>query len=153
MLMILTHSSTFTFAGLLGVSEPTYDLSVGMQLHCQIVKLRLYYTNFTGNTLITMHSKFHLIEEAEMVFRLIVERDVISWNTLISACCHCDDKSEVLSVFREMVMDTNVKANDFTYASVLSAAAGLASMCHGRKEKEKFSGCLVADVFPYRFLL
>ncbi|CAI9774643.1 unnamed protein product [Fraxinus pennsylvanica] len=80
-----------------------------------------------------MYSKFHLIEEAEMVFRLIVERDVILWNTLIIACCHCDDESNVLSVFREIVMDTNVKADDFTYASVLSTAAGLASMCHGRE--------------------
>ncbi|XP_022864633.1 pentatricopeptide repeat-containing protein At3g49170, chloroplastic-like [Olea europaea var. sylvestris] len=121
----------FTFAGLLGGSEPTYDLSVGMQLHCQMVKLGLDYTNFTGNTLIAMYSKFHLIEEAEMVFRLIRGRDVISWNTLLSACCHCDDESKSLSIFGEMLMDTNVKADDFTYASVLSAAAGLASMRHG----------------------
>lgn len=80
-----------------------------------------------------MYSKFHLIQEAEMVFRLIVERDVILWNTLIIACCHYDDESKVLSVFREIVMDTNVKADDFTCASVLSTIAGLASMCHGRE--------------------
>ncbi|CAI9779839.1 unnamed protein product [Fraxinus pennsylvanica] len=53
----------FTFAGLLRASEPTYDLSVGMQLHCQIVKLGLDYTNFTANNLIGMYPKFHLIEE------------------------------------------------------------------------------------------
>lgn len=29
---------------------------------------------------------------------------------LISACCHCNDESKGLGVFREMVMDTNVKA-------------------------------------------
>ncbi|KAL2534473.1 Pentatricopeptide repeat-containing protein [Abeliophyllum distichum] len=123
----------FTFAGLLGRSEPKYDLSVGTQLHCQIVKLGLDYMDFIGNLLISMYSKFHLIEEAEMVFRLIKERDVISWNTLISACCHCGDGSKALSVFREMVMDNNVKADDFTYASVLSAVSSLASMCHGRE--------------------
>ncbi|KAL2458209.1 Pentatricopeptide repeat-containing protein [Forsythia ovata] len=123
----------FTFAGLLGPSEPRYDLSVGTQLHCQIVKLGLDYMDFIGNILISMYSKFHLIEEAEMVFTLIKERDVISWNTLISACCHCNDESKALSVFREMVMDNNVNADDFTYASVLSAVASLASICHGRE--------------------
>ncbi|KAI3443422.1 hypothetical protein Pfo_000087 [Paulownia fortunei] len=123
----------FTFAGLLGPGERIYDLSVVMQLHCQMVKLGLDYMAFSGNVLITLYSKFNLIGESEKLLRSIEKRDAISWNTAIAACCRCEDNSKALGVFKEMLMDHNVNPDDFTYASVLSAAAGLASMRIGKE--------------------
>ncbi|KAK6147440.1 hypothetical protein DH2020_018352 [Rehmannia glutinosa] len=90
----------FTFAGLLGTGEPIYDLSVVMQLHCQMVDCK---------------------------------RDAISWNTAIVAFCHCNENSKALTVFRDMMMDHNVSPDDFTYANVLSAVAGLANMRNGKE--------------------
>ncbi|KAG8376381.1 hypothetical protein BUALT_Bualt09G0057500 [Buddleja alternifolia] len=123
----------FTFAGLLGSGEPVFDLSVVMQLHCQMVKFGLDYMAFSGNVLITLYSKCNLTEESKNVFRSIVEKDAISWNTFIAACCRCEDNINALGVFREMLKDYNVRPDDFTYASVLSAAAGQASMRHGKE--------------------
>ncbi|KAK4478865.1 hypothetical protein RD792_014371 [Penstemon davidsonii] len=118
----------FTYSGLLGPGEPMYNLSVGMQLHCLMVKLGHDCKTFPGNLLIKFYSKFNLIEESEKVFRSINERDSISWNTIIAACCHCEDYSNSLSLFREMVKDRKTRPDDFVYASVLSAAADLTSM-------------------------
>ncbi|KAK6147425.1 hypothetical protein DH2020_018337 [Rehmannia glutinosa] len=123
----------FTFAGLLGTGEPIYDLSVVMQLHCQMVKLGLDYMAFSGNVLIILYSKFDLIKESEKMFRSIVKRDAISWNTAIVAFCHCNENSKALTVFRDMMMDHNVSPDDFTYANVLSAVAGLANMRNGKE--------------------
>lgn len=123
----------FTFAGLLGSGEPVYDLSVVMQLHCQMVKLGLDYVAFSGNVLITLYSNFNLMDESEKVFRSIKDRDAISWNTAIAACCRSEDRSKALDVFQEMVMDHSVSPDDFTYASVLSAAAHLSSMRNGKE--------------------
>lgn len=121
----------FTFVGLLGTCTTADDLRRGMELHCQIIKLKLDSTTFIGNVIITMYSKFNLVEEAEKVFRSIEEKDVISWNTFITACSHCVDYGKGLNVFREMSKKVGVNLDDFTYASALAACAGLASIPHG----------------------
>ncbi|KAL7188204.1 hypothetical protein ACSBR1_038127 [Camellia fascicularis] len=123
----------FTFVGVLGICSTADDLSRGMQLHCQTIKLKLDSTPFIGNVIITMYSKFGMIEEAQKVFRLIEEKDVISWNTLITACSHCDDHAKGLSIFKEMTNVISLWLDDFTYASALAACAGIASVRHGKQ--------------------
>ncbi|KAL6970941.1 hypothetical protein U1Q18_030619, partial [Sarracenia purpurea var. burkii] len=104
----------FTFVGLLGVCSTSDDLGRGLVLHCQTIKLKLDSTSFIGNVIITMYSKFGLIEEAEKAFRLIEEKDAISWNTLIAACSHCDDHPKGLSIFKEMANRVCLWLDDFT---------------------------------------
>ncbi|KAH6802542.1 hypothetical protein C2S51_033988 [Perilla frutescens var. frutescens] len=123
----------FTFAGLFGPGGTVYGLSMVMQLHCQMMKLGLDRMAFSGNVLMTTYSRFSLYEESEKAFRSIVERDVISWNTAITDCCRCEDNSKAVAVFREMMEDQSVSPDDYTYASVLSAAAGLASVRIGKE--------------------
>ncbi|KAL5744491.1 hypothetical protein ACOSP7_027353 [Xanthoceras sorbifolium] len=123
----------FTFAGLLEICNNSNDLNLGMVLHCYTIKLKLDSTAFVGNLIMTMYSKFNLVGDAEKVFRLIEEKDVISWNTLIAACSHCADHENGLRVFKEMSNDYSVSPDDFTYASVLAASAGLASILHGKQ--------------------
>ncbi|EEF42176.1 pentatricopeptide repeat-containing protein, putative [Ricinus communis] len=123
----------FTFSGLLGICTSYDDFWRGMQLHCQMIKLNLEDSAFIGNVIITMYSKFNLIEEAEKVFGLIKEKDLISWNTLVTACCFCKDHERALRVFRDMLDVCFVKPDDFTFAGVLAACAGLASIRHGKQ--------------------
>lgn len=119
----------FTFVGLLGAGEAFYGLSTVLQLHCQLVKLGLHCMPFSGNVLMTLYSKFNLFQESDKVFRSIREKDVCSWNTIISDCCRCDDHSKAVDVLREM----DVAPDDYTYASVLSAAANMASVRIGKE--------------------
>ncbi|KAJ9172168.1 hypothetical protein P3X46_015440 [Hevea brasiliensis] len=123
----------FTFAGLLGICNSSDDFWRGSQLHCQMIKLALHSSAFIGNVIITMYSIFNLIGEAEKSFRLIKEKDLISWNTLITACSHCKDHERALRVFKEMSSECCVRSDDFTFASVLAACAGLASIRHGQQ--------------------
>lgn len=122
-----------TFVGVWGTCSTTEDLRRGMALHCQTIKLNLDSSPFTGNVIMTMYSKYNMIEEAEKTFRLIKEKDVISWTTIISACCHCDDHEKGLSIFKEMANGDSLWLNDFTYASALASCALLASIRHGKQ--------------------
>ncbi|KAI8021262.1 putative pentatricopeptide repeat-containing protein [Camellia lanceoleosa] len=74
-----------------------------------------------------------MIEEAEKAFRLIEEKDVISWNTLIAACSHCDDHGKGLSIFKEMTNVFSLWLDDFTYASALAVCAGITFVRHGKQ--------------------
>ncbi|CAH9128505.1 unnamed protein product [Cuscuta epithymum] len=115
----------FTYVGLLGTCCTPEDLGIGMSLHGQTIKLKLDSSVFIGNILMTMYSKLNLIDEAEKVFTMISETDIISWNTLIAAYSNCDDHNKALNVFRYMAQGY---VDDFSYASVLSASAGMASI-------------------------
>ncbi|KAJ0031232.1 hypothetical protein Pint_14023 [Pistacia integerrima] len=123
----------FTFAGVLESCVNMNDLRWGMVVHCQTLKLKLDSTAFVGNVIMTMYSKFDLMKEAENVFRLIEEKDVISWNSFIAGCSHCMDHEKGLRVFKEMSNEYIVRPDEFTFTSALAACAGLASIRHGRQ--------------------
>jgi len=123
----------FTFVGLLGTCNSRDDLKRGELLHCQTIKLKLNSTAFIGNLIITMYSKLNLLEEAEKAFRSIEEKDLISWNTFISSCSHCNDHEKALEAFKEMLNECRVRPDEFTFASALAACSGLASMCNGKQ--------------------
>lgn len=123
----------FTFIGVLATCNDPQDLWRGMQLHCQTIKLNLDSMATIGNVMITMYAKFNLIEAAEKVFRLLEEKDTISWNTMIAAFSQCDELVKALSVFREMVNQAAKRPDEFSYASALSACAGIASVRHGKE--------------------
>lgn len=123
----------FTFVGLLGLCIDTDDLQKGIGLHCQTIKLKLDSTPFVGNVIMLMYLKSNSVEEAEKIFRLIKEKDVISWNTFIAACSHCEDHERGLKAFGEMLKDSSLKPDEYTFTSSLAACAGLASIRHGRQ--------------------
>ncbi|KAG9134715.1 hypothetical protein Leryth_001031 [Lithospermum erythrorhizon] len=117
----------FSFVGLLGSCLTLDDLRKGMVLHCFTIKLNLESLTFIGNVLVTMYAKLYMLDEVEKVFISIKEKDVISWNSRITACCNCNNHVKALNVVRDMVRVDCVKLDYFTYASILSACAGVAS--------------------------
>ncbi|XP_043697767.1 pentatricopeptide repeat-containing protein At3g53360, mitochondrial-like [Telopea speciosissima] len=121
----------FTFMGVFGICTGREHLWSGMEFHCQSIKYGLETTAIVGNVILTMYSKCNLIEETENAFKAIEKKDVISWNTLIAACSHCEDHAKSLRIFREMGNAVGVKPDDFTFTSALAASAGLASGRHG----------------------
>ncbi|XP_010545396.1 PREDICTED: pentatricopeptide repeat-containing protein At1g15510, chloroplastic-like isoform X2 [Tarenaya hassleriana] len=123
----------FTFVGLLEICTNTGDQRKGIAFHCQTIKLKLDSTLFIGNVLITMYSEFRMLEQAEKVFLSIVEKDVVSWNSFISACSHCGEEEKGLSAFRKMFSGADVNIDEFTFASVLTACSGLTSIHNGKQ--------------------
>ncbi|XWS28139.1 hypothetical protein CRYUN_Cryun25bG0039900 [Craigia yunnanensis] len=123
----------FTLVGLLRSCAGSDALRKGMVLHCQTIKLGLDSTAFIGNVIMTMYSKFSLIQDVEKVFKLIEEKDVISWNTFIASCSHCEDHEKSLRAFIEMCNEYHMRPDGFTFASTLSACAALASIHYGKQ--------------------
>ncbi|XP_061361675.1 pentatricopeptide repeat-containing protein At2g13600-like [Gastrolobium bilobum] len=144
----------FSFVGLLGFCTKSDDLRTGMSLHCQAIKLELDSTPLIGNVIMTMYAKSNSIEEVERAFRLIKEKDVISWNTLISAFSHFDDQEKSLRFFKEMVNECSIRPDDFTFASILAACSWHASIRHGKQiHAYLFRTRLYRDVGVYNALV
>ncbi|KAI4381129.1 hypothetical protein MLD38_007237 [Melastoma candidum] len=123
----------FSFVVLSSVSPELDNLSIGTALQCLAIKLDLHSLAFSGNLIMTMYAKFSLGEQVEIAFRSIEDADVISWNCMISSCCQCLDHAKSLAIFKEMLLESNLQPDEYTFASMLSACAGLSLMRHGKQ--------------------
>lgn len=83
------------------------------------------------NAMILGYVKDGNLIEARRLFDLMPKRDVVSWTTMIIGYSQNDRFSDSLRLFLDM-MKTNVKPDEITIASVLSACARLGSLDMGK---------------------
>ncbi|EXB40433.1 hypothetical protein L484_013736 [Morus notabilis] len=79
---------------------------------------------FLINVLINMYVKFGFLEEAQKLFDIMPERNVVSWTTIIAAYSNAKLNERALEFLVLMLRD-GVMPNMFTYSSVLRACDGL----------------------------
>ncbi|GMH26574.1 hypothetical protein Nepgr_028417 [Nepenthes gracilis] len=58
---------------------------IGMLIHLYVIKHGLEFDLFVSNALINMYAKLGWLEHAQRVFYQMVVRDLVSWNSIISA--------------------------------------------------------------------
>ena len=87
---------------------------------------------FTNNTLIAMYAKLGRIDESRAVLESSVDRDIVSWNTMISSFSQSDRFSEALDFFCFMVLE-GVGIDSVTIASVLPACSHLERLDFGKE--------------------
>ncbi|GJN21406.1 hypothetical protein PR202_gb08878 [Eleusine coracana subsp. coracana] len=124
----------FSYAAALGICCGLEDFRVGAALHSDTVKIGLDVTAFVGNVILDMYSKHGgSVKEAEQVFLSVEEKDAVTWNTYIAAHSRRGGHTEALTLFRNMVVDANVRPDEFTFASALAACAELSLIRHGKQ--------------------
>ncbi|OAY74474.1 Pentatricopeptide repeat-containing protein, chloroplastic [Ananas comosus] len=83
-----------TFASVLKACAAVGDLYCGAEIHGSAVKYGLDSITFVANALVGMYAKCGLFDSAMRLFdRLRDGKDVVSWNSIISACCGRADHS------------------------------------------------------------
>lgn len=81
---------------------------------------------FLVNTLVNMYVKFNLLDQAQKLFDGMLERNVISWTTMISAYSNkFNDKALRCLV---LMLREGVRPNMFTFSSILRACDGLPTL-------------------------
>ncbi|GMN59628.1 hypothetical protein TIFTF001_028719 [Ficus carica] len=138
----------YSFGSALSACAGLRDLKMGIQIHALIAKSRYSSDVYMGSALIDMYSKCGSVTCAQRVFDWMEERNIVSWNSLISCYELNGPASEALEVFRRM-MDGGVEPDEVTLASVVSACASLLAVkeglqIHGRVMKfDKFRDDLI----------
>ncbi|KAK9690507.1 hypothetical protein RND81_09G133100 [Saponaria officinalis] len=85
-----------------------------------------------GNTLVDAYAKCGEVGLSKMVFHGLVEKDGISWNSIIAVLAQNGLSSEAMDVFREMVFGSRVRFNDVTLSAVLLACSHAGALLLGR---------------------
>ncbi|KAK0605205.1 hypothetical protein LWI29_024167 [Acer saccharum] len=121
----------FTFPFLIKAATKLSRLGVGQVFHGLVVKSSFGDDVFILNSLIHFYASCGDLDFAYRVFVRIDEKDVVSWNSMISGFVQggCFDKA--LELFREMEAE-NVKPNAVTMVGVLSACTKMKDLEFGR---------------------
>nr|AYM00531.1 pentatricopeptide repeat protein [Salvia miltiorrhiza] len=120
----------YTFAVLLNSCAGLSALGYGSSLHARVEKVGLKHDTVVGNALIYMASKCGLIDDAHSLFESMLDRDVISWNLMITGySCH-GLGMEALGVFQQMLSEGK-QPSYVTFVGVLSACSLLGRVDEG----------------------
>ncbi|KAJ6366278.1 hypothetical protein OIU77_002791 [Salix suchowensis] len=138
----------YSFGSGLSACSRLKDLKLGAQIHGLISKSKYSLDVFMGSGLIDFYSKCGLVGCARRVFDGMEEKNVVSWNCLITCYEQNGPANEALEAFRRMI-EHGSAPDEVTLASVASACATLAAFkegvqIHARVMKsEKFRNDLI----------
>ncbi|KAL8223280.1 hypothetical protein R6Q57_020679 [Mikania cordata] len=105
------------------------DEMSGRVIHGHVTKCGFYFNVFVGNALVALYAKCQMMEACRHVFDEIPEKDVVSWNTVISGCANNDRFIEALELFHTFLQDESFSAPDHaTLVSILPVCAQVAEI-------------------------
>ncbi|XP_028803849.1 pentatricopeptide repeat-containing protein At3g22690-like [Neltuma alba] len=122
----------YTFPFLLSACSKSMAISEGSQVHGVVIKMGLEKDLFVRNSLIHLYAECGEIELGRKVFDKMIERNVVSWTSLINGYAGWGLAKEAVSLFFEMV-EAGVEPNSVTMACVISACAKLKDLGLGKR--------------------
>jgi pentatricopeptide repeat protein len=121
----------FTFPFVLKAASELKAFRVGRVFHGMAVKASLSSDVFVLNSLVHFYGSCGDLDLAYGVFMKIPRKDVVSWNSMITAFVQGGCPERALELFRGMEKE-NVKPNDVTMVGVLSACTKKLDLEFGR---------------------
>ncbi|KAI5326289.1 hypothetical protein L3X38_035363 [Prunus dulcis] len=131
MLLEEAELNPFSFSIAIRACASIGSHTFGKQIHSAVIKHGFESNLPVMNSILDMYCRFGCLSEANQYFHEMPQRDLITWNTLISGYERFDSKESLL-IFSHM--DTEgFSPNSFTFCSVISACAILAVLNYGEQ--------------------
>ncbi|GAB2214860.1 hypothetical protein Drorol1_Dr00019225 [Drosera rotundifolia] len=123
----------FTFSSVINAfASPVASAEQGKQFHAFSIKSGFSDALCVSSALVTMYAKRGNIVSANQVFKRQKERDLVSWNSMISGYAQHGHGQEALEVFKEM-QSMNMKMDGVTLIAVVSACVHAGLVAEGEK--------------------
>ncbi|XP_047328423.1 pentatricopeptide repeat-containing protein At2g21090-like [Impatiens glandulifera] len=146
-------ADTFTFGSVLTACAESCSLRLGMQVHAMAIVRGLHVNIFVGEALIDMYCKCRDIEAARNAFEGVLERDLTTWNILISGFAYCNLIHDIDNALLRM-KEEGLNPNIYTMNGIM---AGLVENGNFHSAMELFSGMqgfeLKPDVYSVGIML
>lgn len=110
----------FTMSSILSSIPDFLPVDQGSQFHSLVIKLGIESDAIVASSLVEMYSKVGLIDCAKKSFANLAERDLVSWNTIITGLSQNGRTFETLETFAELVRRGPLP-DSITLAGVLTA--------------------------------
>ncbi|CAA7055448.1 unnamed protein product [Microthlaspi erraticum] len=107
------------------------SVTLGMVIHGRVLRSLFGTDKYVQNALLAMYMSFGRIEMARRVFDVMKNRDVISWNTMISGYYRNGYMSDALMIL-DLMVNENVDLDHATVVSILPVCGHLKDLEMGR---------------------
>ncbi|KAL5573026.1 hypothetical protein UlMin_022623 [Ulmus minor] len=122
----------FSFSSILTAANAMGALHYGKSIHAGILKFGFEYDVIVSNALIAMYTKNGLMEDGVQVFAAMKDRDLVSWNALLSGSNDYDDCNVGPKIFYKILLE-GLKPNEYTFNSVLRSCSSLLDVGLGKQ--------------------
>ncbi|KAG2606043.1 hypothetical protein PVAP13_4NG161171 [Panicum virgatum] len=112
----------FTFASVLRWSSCFGLMEQGTQIHCLVCKLGFQDDVIVSTALTDMYCKLGLTRHARKIFRAVVAKDLVLWNTMLLGLLQNGRGKEALGTFRRM-LKCGIRPDRITLFGALSACS------------------------------
>ncbi|XP_074275163.1 putative pentatricopeptide repeat-containing protein At2g01510 [Silene latifolia] len=111
-----------TFASILRATASLASITLGKQLHSSVLKLGFISNVFCGCALLDMYAKCGSMKDADRAFHEMPNRNIVSWNAMISAFAQDGDGAGTIRTFEHMV-SSGFQPDSVTLLNVLTACS------------------------------
>ncbi|KAL5997605.1 hypothetical protein ACLOJK_008535 [Asimina triloba] len=122
----------FTFPFALKACSSLSAIDKGRDIHDHVVRTGWESDVFVGAALVDMYAKCGCVESAREIFDRISERDVVLWNSMISAYSQNGHPGEALSLCRDMAK-VGLRPTVATLVTVTASSSDVALLAQGRE--------------------
>lgn len=127
-----TAPNEYTYPFVLKACGAEGDSKKGQVIHGHAVKCGLDLHLFVGNALVAFYAKCHDVEVSRKVFDEIPNRDIVSWNSMISGYIVNGNVDDAIMLFYDMLREDGVGGPDHaTFVTVLPAFAQVTNIHAG----------------------
>lgn len=124
--------NNFTYPFLFIACANLLELNPGKAGHCSVIKIGLDSDGHTLHSLISFYSRCGELGSARKVFDEIRQRDLVSWNSMISGYAKMGCASEAVGLFGKMMGD-GFRPDETSLVSTLSACGDLGNLSLGKR--------------------
>ncbi|KAH7352482.1 hypothetical protein KP509_19G048200 [Ceratopteris richardii] len=124
------------YASILNACESIDAIDFGREVHNEIMERMFEWNIQIGNTLIDFYSKCHFLPEAFSVFHRMPNRDIVSWDALLTGCIGgCignGNSSAALELYEEMTQE-GIFPDKVSFLACLRACTWTDKIMNGRE--------------------
>ncbi|MCO5593150.1 hypothetical protein L7F22_047156 [Adiantum nelumboides] len=106
------------------------DINQGNLIYSNIVEDGLETDLYIGNTLMDTYAKCGCLQDAQIIFTKMKNRDAVSWNTLITGYASQSHGLEAVQLLQQMQQE-GMGPDDVTYSSVVKACSSMSDTRKG----------------------
>ncbi|KAL3535641.1 hypothetical protein ACH5RR_004102 [Cinchona calisaya] len=123
---LMMHSglrpNQFSLSTIVSTATDLGDPNFCRSIHAFICKFCFESDMLVSNALITMYMKLGLVYDGFQIFSAMAQKDVVSWNALLSGFHDGESSDQGPLIFKKMLTE-GLKPNQYTFISILRSCA------------------------------
>ncbi|KAI0507877.1 hypothetical protein KFK09_014005 [Dendrobium nobile] len=128
---LLQSMDSLAYSDILQSFTDTHSLAFGKSVHAHMIRNHFKQNRFLQNNLLNLYCKCGDMNHAHKLFDEIANKDIVSWNVLVSGYFQSGYSVEAIRVFK-VARNAQIKLDRFAYAGAVSICSRTGNLSFGK---------------------